>query len=232
MSTIDEDGRQIPMVKEDLVQAAPVGEPLSSFLTMFHYGRGIFPWLRKDDRILWWSPRPRAVIFTKDIHVSRSMQKVMRRGHFWVTADTAFEQVVVSCRDVKRSSDPGSWIDEDFLDVFCNLNKLGHAHSIEVWEGDELVGGLFGICVGQIFFGCSMFHTRANASKVALIRLARVLEDWGFPVIDCQICNPHLKRMGAQLMPRDKFHVMASTLIRGKRRIGSWTKYFDAEGGV
>lgn len=227
MSKVDEEGRQIPALNEDLVRASPPGETLSSFLTLMHYGKGVFPWLVRDERTLWWSPNPRAVIFCKDIHVSRSMRKFMRRQRVRITADTAFERVVVMCRDVERESEPGSWINEDIVDVFTNLHQLGHAHSVEVWEDNELVGGLFGISVGQIFFGCSMFHTRSNASKAALIRLAQVLESWGFPVIDCQISNPHLKRMGARLVPRDRFHLMAATLVRGNRKVGSWRHAFE-----
>jgi leucyl/phenylalanyl-tRNA--protein transferase len=219
----------------DLVRASNPKEPLSSFLTMFYYGKGVFPWLVRNDRVLWWSPQPRAVLFCKEIHVSRSLRKTLRQGRYRVTADTAFEQVVLMCRDVERGLDPdkhpSSWINDDFVDVFLNLHKLGHAHSVETWEGDQLVGGLFGVCVGQIFYGCSMFHVRPNASKVALVRLTQVLHEWGFPVIDCQICNPHLKRMGARLVPRKKFHELVEALVRGKRKIGPWTSEFvDLDG--
>lgn len=202
---------------------------MSAFLTLFYYGKGVFPWMRmsKDDRSLWWSPQPRAVLFCEELRVGRTLRKVMRRGTFRITADTAFDEVLRGCRDQARGSDLGSWIDEDWADVMGTLHRLGHAHSVEVWEGDQLAGGLFGVCVGQMFYGCSMFHRRPNASKVALVRLVQKLAEWRFPIVDCAIYNPYLKQMGARLMPRTKFHGMAETLVRGKRRVGSWTRHFE-----
>ena len=228
MSRVEEDGRQHPDLGVDLVRAGAPGEPLSAFLTLFYYGKGVFPWLSKDERSLWWSPQPRAVLFCQDLLVNRTLRKVIRRGHLRVTADTVFDEVLRRCRDQTRGPEGGSWIDDDWVDVMGTLHRLGHAHSVEVWEGDQLVGGLFGVCVGQMFYGCSMFHHRPNASKVALVQLVKRLIEWGFPVIDCAIYNPYLKQMGARLVPRAKFHGMASILVRGQRRIGPWTAHFGS----
>jgi leucyl/phenylalanyl-tRNA--protein transferase len=227
VSRVDAEGHQIPEIPADLVGASPPGEPLSAFLTLFYYGKGVFPWLSKDDKTLWWSPQPRAVLFCHELHVNRTLRKVMRRGTYRVTADTSFDEVVRACRTVPRSSDAGSWIDDDLVDVMSTLHQLGHAHSIETWEDGRLVGGLFGLAIGQMFYGCSMYHSRPNASKAALVRAAQQLSAWKCPVIDCAIYNPYLKQMGARLMPRERFHLMAGTLMRGTRRIGSWTPYFD-----
>lgn len=227
MSHVEPDGRQHPNLGEDLVRASPPGEPLTAFLTLFYYGKGVFTWLTKDDRSLWWSPQPRAVLFCHELRVNRTLRKVMRRGTYRITADTAFDQVVVGCRDQMRGKERESWIDDDWVDVMGTLHRLGHAHSVEAWEGDQLVGGLFGVCIGQMFYGCSMFHERPNASKVALVRLVQQLSEWRCPIIDCAIYNPYLKQMGAQLVPREKFHGMASVLVRGQRRIGPWTAYFE-----
>ena len=227
MSHVHPDGRQQPDIQVDLVRAGPPGEPLSAFLTLFYYGKGVFTWLSKDNRTLWWSPQPRAVLFCHELHVGRTLRKVMRRGTYHVTADTVFDKVVEGCRDQLRGPEGGSWIDDDWVDVMGSLHQLGHAHSIEVWEGDELVGGLFGVCVGQMFYGCSMYRIRPNASKVALVHLVQRLAAWRFPMIDCAIYNPYLKQMGARLLPREKFHGMASMLVRGQRRTGSWTRYFE-----
>jgi leucyl/phenylalanyl-tRNA--protein transferase len=227
MSHVDEDGTQHPEAPLDLVRVSPPEEPLSPFLVMFFYARGVFPWLQEKNRRLWWSPEPRAVVFTDELRINRSLRKVLRRGRYRVTADTAFERVIRACRDTRSGGHgPGSWITEEIIDVFLLLHRLGHAHSVETWEGDQLVGGLYGLCVGQVFYGCSMFRTAPDASKVALVRLVEQLREWEFPLLDCQIHNPHLKSMGARLITRDEFHKVVNVLVRGKRRVGSWTKIF------
>ena len=227
MSLIEEDGTQHPEAPLDLVRISPPGEPLLPFLVMFFYARGVFPWTQKEDRRLWWSPEPRAVLFVDELRINRSLRKTIRRGRYRVTADTAFEKVVRACGETRSGPDGvGTWITEEVVDVFTLLHRLGHVHSIETWEGDQLVGGLYGVCVGQMFYGCSMFQTAPDASKIALVRLVEQLKKWGIPLLDCQIQNPHLKRMGARLIDRVGFHGVVNTLVRGKRRVGSWTDNF------
>ena len=119
-----------------------------------------------------------------------------------------------------------SWVSEEIVQVFSELHYLGHAHSVETWEKDQLIGGLYGVCVGRIFYGCSMFHTRPDASKVAFVRLAERLAEWRFPLIDCQIHSPHLQSMGARLISRESFHKIADMLVRAPRRTGPWTAFF------
>lgn len=152
----------------------------------------------------------------------------MRSDGLRVTADVAFDRVIRACRDTPRgqAGANSSWIDDEIEDVFSTLHRFGHAHSIETWRGDELVGGLYGVAVGQLFVGYSMFHREPDASKVALARLMEKLVVMGFPLVDCQMMNPHLKRLGAQLMPRAEFTATAARLARGSRVLGLWTEIF------
>lgn len=222
MSRVDEDGSQVPVPPEDLARISVRGEPLAPFQTMLLYSQGIFPCLRHKQSRLWWSPQPRAVLFADHLHVSRSLRKTLRSGKFLVTADLAFDEVLAQCRDSREVS----WIDDDVVRVFSALHRLGHAHSVETWRNGDLVGGLYGLAIGRMFFGCSMFHSHRDASKAALVRLVERTAAMGFPVIDCQIQNPHLKRMGSTLIPRERFHDMVATLIRGRPVLGPWTGYF------
>jgi len=223
MSLITPEGYQQPDAAVDLVRMGPTGEPLSPFLVLMFYAKGIFPWLHNQhSQRLWWSPEPRSVLLMSELHISRSLRRTLRRGKYRVTADTQFEEIVRLCGITRNDS----WVSEEIVQVFTELHRLGHAHSIETWEGDQLVGGLYGVCVGRMFYGCSMFHTRPDASKVALVTLATQLSKWRFPLIDCQIHNPHLQRMGARLIPRESFHKLAEMLVRGPRKLGSWTQFF------
>ena len=215
------EGRQTPDLNVDLVRLSPLGEPLSPFLVMLFYAKGIFSWLYKDNRRMWWSPEPRSVLLLPELRINRSLRKTLRRGKYRVTADRCFEEVICLCRATR----PESWITDECVDVFLQLHKMGHAHSVEVWEGDRLVGGLYGICVGELFCGCSMFHVAPDASKVALVKLVELLATWRIPLIDCQVHNPFLQTMGARVIPRDVFHRLAGALVRKKRRIGSWSQF-------
>lgn len=222
MSLVTEDGRQTPDLGIDLVRLSPPGEALSPFLVMLFYAKGVFSWLYKDGRRMWWSPEPRSVLILSELKISRSLRKKLRQNKFRITADTRFEEVVRLCGTTRKES----WITDELIEVFTELHRLGHAHSIEVWQEDQLVGGLYGVCVGELFCGCSMFHTVPDASKVALVKLVELLAKWRIPLIDCQVHNPHLQRMGARVIPRDLFHRIAGTLVRQKRRIGSWAPFF------
>ena len=168
------------------------------------YQLGIFPWFEADQPPLWWSPNPRMVLFPHEIHVSRSMRKFLRQHPFTLHSDSDFAGVMRACAGERRGSS-GTWINDAMLEAYQHLHLLGHAHSVEVWEGSTLVGGLYGIALGEVFFGESMFSHRPNVSKLALIDLSARLATSGYRVIDCQVANPHLESLGARNIPRDEF---------------------------
>ncbi|TQV73546.1 leucyl/phenylalanyl-tRNA--protein transferase [Exilibacterium tricleocarpae] len=174
---------------------------------LYAYRRGIFPWYEEGQPILWWSPSPRMVIFPHQLHIARSLRKILRRGRFTVTADTAFERVIEACAGTRRhaGSDEGTWITAAMQRAYCELHRLGHAHSVEVWLDSKLVGGLYGIALGQVFFGESMFSLERDASKVAFVHLVQQLGDWGFQLVDCQVASDHLSSLGAGEISRQRF---------------------------
>ncbi|HEX5352654.1 MAG TPA: leucyl/phenylalanyl-tRNA--protein transferase [Rhodanobacteraceae bacterium] len=180
------------------------GGDLSPQRLVAAYSRGIFPWYSEGEPLLWWSPDPRCVFATDEVHVSRSLAKFLRKCTWQWSMDRAFEAVMGGCAE-PRADQPGTWITPDMLAAYTNLHQLGHAHSLEVWDADELVGGIYGVAVGRMFSAESMFSRRSNASRLALLALARVLRERGFPWIDAQIPNPHLLRMGARTLPRCVF---------------------------
>ncbi|MEE2730872.1 MAG: leucyl/phenylalanyl-tRNA--protein transferase [Pseudomonadota bacterium] len=168
------------------------------------YSKGIFPWFDKDQPILWWSPSPRAVLFPDQLHVSRSLRKTLRKGTYQVTMDTAFTRVIRACSEPRQYSD-GTWITEDMMAAYTRLHELGFAHSVEAWRGNDLVGGLYGIALGRMYFGESMFSRATDASKVAFVHLVGQLKAWGFELIDCQVENPHLVSLGSTNVDRATF---------------------------
>ena len=223
MSTFTEDGHQVMDPRVDLALSTKAGVPLSPFMVLNFYSQGIFPWLyNQHKQQLWWSFDPRSVLFVKNLRINRSLRKTLQRKKYRVTADTDFEAVVRQCRETRDSS----WITDEMVDLFCTLHRFGHTHSLEVWEGDKLVGGLFGCSVGQMFSGASMFSTSPDASKVALVALCRFLSEWGVPLLDCQLQNPHLVKMGATLLDRESYLQVVKILTSRDPRGGSWTKYF------
>jgi len=185
-----------------------VGGELSIARLINAYRSGIFPWYEEDQPVLWWSPNPRCVLYPDQIHVSRSLKKTLRKTHLKVTFDTAFNDVVAHCADL-RDDQEGTWITSDIMTAFQQLHELGIAHSVEVWElADErlqLVGGLYGIAMGKVFFGESMFSRRTDASKIAMTHLCRQLQAWSFNLIDCQVHSEHLQSLGTIMMPRSEF---------------------------
>lgn len=181
-----------------------VGGDLSSDRLIHAYEHGIFPWFSDGDPILWWSPDPRAVIFVPRLHISRSLRKFAKRGLYTYSINRAFGQVVRGCIE-QRTHSEGTWITNEIFEAYCQLHKRGAAHSIEVWQQETLVGGLYGILQGHVFCGESMFHRADNASKLALLALVRHFEDAGLELIDCQVPNPHLTRLGAETIPRTQF---------------------------
>ncbi len=176
------------------------------------YRRGIFPWYSEGDPLLWWSPDPRCVFATDGVHVSHSLARAMRHSEWHWSMNRAFEQVMRACA-APRSRQDGTWITRDMITAYTNLHLLGHAHSLEVWEGEVLVGGIYGVACGRAFSAESMFSRRTNASKVALVALADVLHRRGFPWIDAQVPNPHLLRMGARSMPRREYLAGLARLV-------------------
>ena len=180
------------------------GDDLSTSRLLQAYERGIFPWFGEGDPVLWWSPDPRMVLRTDGMRVTRSLRKTIRSGRFRVTADAAFPRVIAACAEPRPDQD-GTWITRDVFEAYCALASLGVAHSIETWEGDTLVGGLYGVAIGRVFFGESMFARRSDASKVALVHVVRQLRRWGFPLIDCQMSTSHLESLGARTIDRAEF---------------------------
>jgi leucyl/phenylalanyl-tRNA--protein transferase len=180
------------------------GGDLSAQRLISAYRQGIFPWFSEEDPILWWSPNPRCVLFPEDIHISRSMRKWMRRSSLTFTFDQAFHRVIASCASLRQET-TGTWISPEIESAYVELHKRGIAHSVEVWDEDKLVGGLYGLAMGKLFFGESMFSTQENTSKVAFMALAKQLSLWGYPLIDCQVHNPHLASLGATDIPRTQF---------------------------
>lgn len=180
------------------------GGDLSSERLLSAYRRGIFPWYEEGQPVLWWSPDPRAVLRPESLHVSRSLRRSLRRSGYFVTWNRAFTAVVRACAE-PRPGQSGTWITSGMHDAFCRLHELGWAHAVEVWSGDRLVGGLYGLAMGRVFFGESMFSRTSDASKIAMVALAAELLRRGYVLIDCQVVSPHLFTMGAESMPRDEF---------------------------
>ena len=182
-----------------------VGGDLKPERVMLAYRKGIFPWFESDDFLLWWSPDPRMVLFPDQVKISKSMRAVLRKKQFEVTFNKAFDDVVEACAKVKRFGQNGTWITPGLMEVYSTLHTQGHAHSVEVWAEGVLVGGLYGIDLGTVFCGESMFSKANNASKVALISLAKELKKNKYELIDCQVPTQHLASMGAESIPRSEF---------------------------
>lgn len=168
------------------------------------YRQGIFPWYSPGEPVLWWSPNPRCVVTPDKLHVSRSMRKRLNKDDYIVQFDCNFSAVIAACAE-PRSDQDGTWITQDIQHAYIQLHQLGIAHSVEVYMEGELVGGLYGLAIGKLFFGESMFSRRTNASKIAFIKLVEQLEKWGYALVDCQVTNDHLLSLGAYEIPRTEF---------------------------
>lgn len=182
-----------------------LGGDLSPERLVLAYNLGIFPWFEDDEPILWWSPPERMVLFFEDLKISKSMRNVINQRKFKVTFNTAFKDVILNCKKISRKDQPGTWITENMVEAYCKLHYLGIAKSVEVWQDDELVGGLYGIDLGHVFCGESMFSKVSNASKMAFIALAKQLEMANYRLLDCQVYNDHLASLGCVEIEREDF---------------------------
>lgn len=176
---------------------------LSPERLLLAYSNGIFPWFSEDEPILWWSPDPRFILYPKDVKISHSMKKIIKKNIYKITFDTCFREVIYNCGNTRKES--GTWITNEMIEAYCKLHELGFAHSVEAWHENKLVGGLYGIIIGKCFFGESMFSTMSNSSKAAFIALCKLLEEKNFIVIDCQVYTQHLESLGAVNIPRNEF---------------------------
>ena len=181
-----------------------VGGDLNPDRLLSAYRQGVFPWFSDGQPILWWSPDPRAILYPADLHISRSLRKSLRTQGFAVTADRAFDDVIQRCAE-SRNAREGTWITSGMQEAYCTLHRMGYAHSVETWQNDQLVGGLYGLAIGKAFFGESMFSQITDASKTALVALSVSLTASGYHFIDCQVVSEHLNSLGAKAVPRYRF---------------------------
>lgn len=188
-----------------------IGGDLTCERLLNAYRQGIFPWYSEGQPILWWAPDPRSVLYPDQIKISRSLRKTINRGVYRVTADCAFDTVIDACAE-PRAKQPGTWITEPMREAYIGLHRRGNAHSVECWQEGELVGGLYGVSLGRVFFGESMFSRKTDASKVALVALAKTLSKWRYELIDCQIHNDHLASLGASPIERPTFDGLLARL--------------------
>jgi leucyl/phenylalanyl-tRNA---protein transferase len=211
-----EPNRDFPSVEQALRRPnglLAAGGDLSPERLLRAYRCGIFPWYNAGEPILWWSPDPRMALVPSELKISRSLAKTLRKGNFEVRADTAFDQVMQACSE-PRARQRGTWISEDMKLAYARLHRLGAAHSVETWRAGELVGGLYGVALGRMFFGESMFSRASDASKIAFAHLVRQLQAWGFGLIDCQMNTPLLASFGAREIPRAQFTRQVAELVK------------------
>jgi len=204
-----------------------VGGDLRPRRLLLAYANGIFPWYSDGQPILWFSPDPRCVLEPAKLHIGRSLRKSIKKRHFDVRMDTNFEAVIDGCKATPRPGQEGTWITADMRNAYIRLHELGYAHSVEVWDGEDLVGGLYGVAIGGLFAGESMFSHASDASKTALVWLVRQLERWGFGLIDAQVHTHTLEKMGAEEISRENYLEQISTLIDRASRPGPWS--FDGD---
>jgi leucyl/phenylalanyl-tRNA--protein transferase len=205
-----------------------IGGSLSPQRLISAYRHGIFPWYNEDQPILWWSPDPRAVLLPRKLHVSRSLRKTLRKNPFTVTMDQAFDRVIDAC-SAPRPTQQGTWISPEMKAAYTTMHELGHAHSVECWQQHELVGGLYGLAFGKVFFGESMFSRITNASKVAFVHFVKQLQHWGFLMIDCQVESEHLTSLGAELIARSQFVQMLENLCYLPTKSAPWQFQYDVD---
>ncbi len=230
---LDSRDRNSPFPPVDLALPEPngllaVGGDLSPQRLLQAYRHGIFPWYSAGQPILWWSPDPRMVIRPDSLKISRSLRKTLRKHSFRITYDTAFDAVIEACV-APRDDQQGTWITPEMRHAYCHLHQLGYAHSVEVWQENKLVGGLYGIALGRIFFGESMFSRATDASKVAFVHLVRALEHWHYVLIDCQVETGHLASLGAGTIARKEFTALVQLNVDRAPAPESWKTGLPAQ---
>ena len=198
-----------------------IGGDLSAKRLLLAYSKGIFPWYSAGEPILWWSPSPRLVIIPNEFKVPSRLSRFIKQQKYKVTMDQAFHQVIMACANAANRQEKGTWIDDDMIEAYTLLHEMGYAHSVECWMDDELVGGLYGIALGKIFFGESMFSRQSNASKVAFVYLAEKLLERDFDLIDCQLKTEHLMQFGAREIPGAEFQDLLAKSVDFTNR-GKW----------
>ncbi|UCE51098.1 MAG: leucyl/phenylalanyl-tRNA--protein transferase [Desulfobacterales bacterium] len=221
------------LLSDDLVFPSPilasgdgllaVGGDLSQKRLLLAYSMGIFPWYSEAEPILWWSPDPRLVLYPKELYVSKSLKKIIKKDLFQITMDQAFEKVIIACAQTRRENDEGTWIVDEMINAYCELHASGFAHSVEAWQNEKLAGGLYGVSLGKCFFGESMFTRITNASKVAFVALVNHLNTLGFDLIDCQITTEHLVSFGAHEIPRALFLDQLRKSLNAPTLRGKWS---------
>ena len=227
MITLLQHGTPFPPLEQALHQPnglLAAGGDLMPERLLEAYRHGIFPWFSAGDPILWWSPDPRMVLFPDEFKISHSLRKTLQRGQYEIRTDSAFERVMRACAS-PREGQNGTWIQEEIVEAYVRLHHMGLAHSVETWMENELVGGLYGVSLGRMFYGESMFSRRTDASKIALAHLATQLKRWNFGMIDCQMNTPHLASMGAREIPRAHFIARLQELIHYPNLASPW--HFD-----
>ncbi len=208
-----------------------IGGNLSPQRLIMAYQQGVFPWDKIQQYLLWYSPDPRMVLFPQEFKISRSLKKNIKNSGYYVTADKAFLAVIKNCAVIKRNDQNSTWIRADFIDAYYRLHRLGLAHSIETWSSDQLIGGLYGVNIGRIFCGESMFSQQANASKIALAYLSKTLKQWNFDLIDCQVYTEHLASLGAREIKRADFlaylHAQPLKRYSWQQKFGTQANYYE-----
>lgn len=211
----------VERARDDLGGLLAAGGDLGPQRLLDAYSRGIFPWYSDDEPILWWSPDPRMVLYVDEFHVSRSLMRRMRKGEYEMRVDTAFEAVMRACAE-PRPEQEGTWIQTEIIEAYVRLHELGYAHSVESWRDGELVGGLYGVALGRVFFGESMFARATDASKTALAHLVQLLGTYDVSLIDCQMETEHLASLGARPIPRAQFVREITPLVEFPVPCGNW----------
>jgi len=199
-----------------------IGGDLSAARLLGAYQKGIFPWFEEGDPVLWWCPDPRAVLLPDEFHLSRSLRKTLRRGGFSVSVNQCFDQVITTCAAIRMPEQ--TWITPQMIQAYQNLHSLGYAHSVETWYDNKLCGGIYGVAIGRMFFGESMFSTRSNASKIALFKLVKLARELDIRAIDCQIPSQHLTSLGSRLLPRTDFLLMLAEAGNGGPEGTDWQR--------
>jgi len=199
-----------------------IGGGLSVERLVQAYKQGIFPWYSDGQPVLWWSPDPRFVLLPEQMHISRSLTKILRQGRYQIRLDSAFRQVIDACANITRNGQDGTWITDEMLDAYVALHETGYAHSVETWIDGKLAGGLYGVAIGGVFFGESMFSHSANASKIAFAHLGKLLTHYDYGLIDCQIATGHLQSFGATGIARTDFMTLLERYLPLPGYPGHW----------